>query len=166
MTAIWEGELIAQSKDNSDVEIPGLEFGAQVNVGRSEIAVHTSTHGGNVPGPTVYVLNSEGSARIQIFFCGKEVTCFETVMNDGTELQERRELAAQLAGLHLLQTVYDRLGARFAGMDVADLMTEYFKREIVGPVPIEDILTDGGEFKPLNSAEIDDLCERLKHGGG
>jgi hypothetical protein len=140
MTAIWEGELIAQSKDNSDVEIPGLEFGAQVNVGRSEIAVHTSTHGG--------------------------MTCFETVMNDGTELQERRELAAQLAGLHLLQTVYDRLGARFAGMDVADLMTEYFKREIVGPVPIEDILTDGGEFKPLNSAEIDDLCERLKHGGG
>lgn len=62
----------------------------------------------------------------------------------------KRETAAILAGLRLLQTEQEWHGSDFDG-------------KFSG---IAEITTNGGEFDALGHAEIDALCERINTGAG
>ena len=70
---------------------------------------------------------------------------------------DSRETAAILAGLRLLQDVYTELNkkGRFHNAEI------FTWTAFVTPHPFVDILTNGGTLEPLNSSEIDTLCERI-----
>jgi hypothetical protein len=64
------------------------------------------------------------------------------------EVQERRRVAAILAGLRLLQASTAQSSRSSSAHAEA----------------IDDIATSGGDFEALNATEIDELCEAINTG--
>lgn len=84
----------------------------------------------------------------EAFHDGLDTGCAGTLNTYSTDEEEidvevfgQRPLGAVLAGLRILQY--------------------YQENKLVMPDMVEDIMSDGGSFKPLDSLDIDDLCERL-----
>jgi hypothetical protein len=156
MTGVWSGKLIAQRADNSDEEIPGLEFEVVFDAGRNEIHLAAVDRHGLVV-LHIYLLNSEGAARVEIAGEGnKSLFGHSVVVNDGADLQKRRELATRLAGYRMVQRLLSNLASRHSVFADNVVLSHFMKHD-----PIWDILTDGKEIDPLTSYEIDKLCEKL-----
>ncbi len=160
MTAIWEGELVAQARHDSELEIEGLPVRVQINVTRSEVEVQVITPDGR-NGPSLYLLNVEGQPRLCIYDDPDTPQAIReyTNMANVDALQSKRELAAQLAGLRLLQRAFENVRIKWGSAD--DFVRELLMREIVGEDPVKAVLTDDGRLVPLTLQQIDELCELL-----